>query len=190
MFETIVRMDLSQMDLYARHQQVAALFSRDRSSARDYQFAVEPGHLYLRSPEPRVQISGWREMSKPRAGRSYQASGVVYIDAARLSPERRPFWRTPPVTQRIVSDWLRDAGLVGNMSTSIETSLPMSKGARDGETAAPIWWSPVRFTCVLRVDTDEQADRAFTIQQTGIGRGKGFGFGCVHLREMAPEGLN
>ena len=177
MFETVVNLDLASDDLYVRHQRVAALFSRDRQAERDYQFSVGGGGLYLRSPQRRVNLDGWREMRAAEGGRRYAISGVARIDSARLAPKLRATWRLPPVLQGIVARWFDGAGAMEDLTVSPGTALPMSKPGQ-----ATLLWTPIFFTGMLLVKDQAEALR---IQQQGVGRGRGFGFGCVHFQEAA-----
>ncbi len=185
MFETIARMDLSGEDLYARHQHVAAFFSRSRSSARDYQFAVDGDMVYLRAPTPRADIDGWMgaaewsEMPALRVGSGHRIAGVACIDATRLPARMRDNWRAPPVLRQIISTWFAASGDLTDLSAWAEPGLPMLKPGLPEQI-----FSPIRFGGVLGIRNDAERDAASAILRNGVGRARGFGFGCVHFKEI------
>ncbi len=177
MFHAVMSLDVAQDDLYRRHQKVAELLSLDPAAQRDYQFAVMGSQVYLRSPVPRGDVSKWREMPMPEAGRAYRLGGTIWIDASRLAPAKRAIWRTPQFMASEVERMLRQAGQVENVEVSPQSGVPLSKpGCR------PITVTPIVFTASLAITDYVSEANAIRIAQQGIGRGKGFGFGCVFFQ--------
>jgi hypothetical protein len=174
LFHTVLDLDLSGDDLYARHQKIAAFLSADADASRDFQFAVQGDQVYLRAPQPRRDTQGWRPMAMPEAGKSYTASGTVWIDASRLTASERPIWRLPQIMASIVARMLGRAGNVRSMTVNPHTGLPLSKPGQ-----RPLIITPVAFAAALDV---QDAAAAAHVAAKGIGRGKGFGFGCVFFQ--------
>lgn len=175
LFHTVLELDVSEDDLYTRHQKIAAFLSRDASAARDFLFAVMRDQVYLRAPQPRVNEQGWKPMALPQEGRTYLVTGTTWIDAARLPAAQREVWRTPHVLDRIVTRMLSRLGDVELREVNLQPVAPLTK---PGQPVLRI--NPVAFAANVTI-RDGQA--AADIARNGIGRGKGFGFGCVFFAE-------
>lgn len=177
LFHTVLDLDLSQDDLYTRHQKIAAFVSRDADASRDFLFCALDHQVYLRAPQPRVNEQGWMAMPLPREDETYLATGTVWIDASRLPLAEREVWRVPVVLGRIVSRMLERAGEVRIRQVDPLPSLPLSK---PGQPLLRI--TPISFAADLTVRNAGEAER---VARSGIGRGKGFGFGCVFFQESS-----
>jgi hypothetical protein len=175
-YETVIQLDLAQDDLYARHKKVAHLMALPGLDARDYLFAVSDDgqQVYLRASQPRQTVGGWREVIMPEQGQRHTVSGVIYIDATRLSPEKRSIWRLPQSLRGHVAQSLQPVGDIDTIEVTPLPGMPMSKPGMP-----PMIWTPIAFVSEVMV---RNQDAAAEIVRRGIGRGKAFGFGCVHFR--------
>jgi|CABS01.1.fsa_nt_gi hypothetical protein len=177
MYETVIQIDLSQDDLYVRHQRIAHLMATQAEQARDYLFASLEDRVYLRAELPRANIGAWCQMKMPGLGGQFAVSGVVRIDATRLSAGDRAVWRTHKFLSNHINRLLSAAGHVSETRVSTSAGLPMSKPGMP-----MVIWTPIHFVAQLEV---RDADAAARIARIGIGRGKAFGFGCVHFNPQS-----
>jgi len=177
LYHTVLRMDLAGTTPYERHQRVAALLSKDRSAPRDYLFAVsdDEQEVYVRSPEPRIKASGWREMELPRRGRVYRASALLWIDASSFSERWRHLWRAGFAAEGRIRDWLSPAFEVADLALSFEPSVALGKPG-----VGRVYLTPIRMSARVLVRDGRAAAH---IAARGIGHGKAFGYGCVFFAQ-------
>jgi hypothetical protein len=177
LYHTVLRMDLSGTTPYERHQRVAALVSKDRTAPRDYLFAVseDEQEVYVRSPEPRIDVSGWREMELPQQGQIYRISAVLWIDASKLSVRVRNLWRIGFGADDQIKTWLSGACDVAELALSFQPSVEFGK-----PRMRRVLFTPVRVSARVHV---RDAKAAARIAAQGIGHGKAFGYGCVFFAQ-------
>lgn len=177
LYHTVLRMDLAGTTPYERHQRIAPIMSKNRAATRDYLFAVsdDEQEVYVRSAEPRIEASGWREMALPRQGQVYRASALLWIDASRFGERWRHLWRTGFAAEGRIRDWLSPAFEVADLALSFEPSVALGKPG-----VGRVYLTPIRMSARVLV-RDEPA--AAHIAARGIGHGKAFGYGCVFFAQ-------
>jgi hypothetical protein len=173
LYHTVLRMDLSGTTPYERHQRVAALVSKDRTAPRDYLFAVsdDEQEVYVRSPEPRIDVSGWREMELPQQGQIYRIGALVWADVSKFSEQYRNLWRIGFGVDDRIKKWFSDACDVTDLTFSFQPSVEFGK-----PRMKRVFFTPVRVSARAHV---RDAKAAARIAAQGIGHGKAFGYGCV-----------
>ena len=180
MYETVIQLDLTQDDLYVRHQKMDRLMSEQQDrQPRDYLYAVQGDQVYLRASRPRATVDGWRAMQIPTAEHSCTVSGIVYIDATRFDSRARLLWRHPQFQADYIGQRLAPLGSVSDVQALPQAGLPMSKPG-----TPKMLWTPLYFTAKAVITS---AEDAANILRRGIGRGKAFGFGCVHIKPTTGE---